>query len=192
MTENDKTRQQSETVNTQGREQGEAAKAKEREHAEAQKEKDRETRERHEREAQNRRDHAEAQGMNTVLARDCVPMFEGEGEEKPDPAELLEMMKGQEGLIEVVPSDGEKEILGAAYLVHGDHPWNTTLAGLKLETGGDWLVHGPGYGDVAKMATSVVGYGLFISGDQVAWSRRPDEIRLGPGTTLNLKDDVIF
>jgi hypothetical protein len=171
--------------------QAEAQKAKDRE-AEAQKAREHEAKQREERDAQNRRTHAATRDAEAVLPRDVRPMFEDEGApDKPDPKQLRDLMKGAER-VEVVPSDGEQEILGGALDVHGDAPWRDSFGGLKLETGQDWLVHGPGIGDLAKQATSVVGYGLFVDGSQVAWMRRPDELRLGAGSTLNLKDDVVF
>jgi hypothetical protein len=127
--------------------------------------------------------------------RACVPMDKGDedpdkDEEQPSRLEVLQDEIGEADKVEVVPSDGEYEIPGMALEPHGDHPWEVTRAGLRLVVD-EWLVHGPGPGSPAG-ASAIVGYGLFLDDEQVAWCDRDGELSLRPGVTYNLKDDVVF
>jgi hypothetical protein len=126
--------------------------------------------------------------------RACVPMDKDEDkqgeDEEPSRLEVLQDEIREAKKIEVVASDGEHEIPGMAMEVHGDHPWEVTRAGLRLIVD-EWLVHGPGMGSPAG-ASAIVGYGLFLDDEQVAWCDRDGELSLRPGVTYNLKDDVVF
>jgi hypothetical protein len=127
--------------------------------------------------------------------RACVPMDRDDedpdkDEEQPSRLDVLQDEIKEADKVEIVPSDGEYEIPGMAIEPRGDHPWEVTRAGLRFMVD-EWLVHGPGQGSPAG-GGAIVGYGLFLDDEQVAWCDRDGELSLRPGVTYNLKDDVVF
>lgn len=103
-----------------------------------------------------------------------------------DAIDLLKLIGAAE-TVEVVFSDGKKEV--------------AALSPLVIEGGaGAWKVRSDGRLQLALPqiiiepvgATSVAGYGLFLDGDQVAWSQRMETLTIANGQKINITDDILF
>lgn len=89
--------------------------------------------------------------------------------------------------VEIVLSDGTREIDGVDPFVVEGEAWKPTPNGLMLSVPLD--LHGPGSG---KPAYRIDGYALMLDGKQVAYRQRPDPITVVPGHTYKIEDDIIF
>jgi hypothetical protein len=142
----------------------------------------------------HKEEHTAAAAPQPIALRKVKPLDDGQGDEdRRSTSDLREELKAalEAGkTIEIVPSDGKQEIAGTALVVKGQHPFETVAQGLKF-TPEKFEVYGPGQGDVGAVS-SIVGYGLLIDGEQVAWQQRPEELRLGAGQTYDLKNDILF
>lgn len=122
--------------------------------------------------------------------RDAGPMGDDEeGDEEspraPDAQALLEMIQDADK-VEIVFSDGERQIRGIPPLVVPEAKWNPITAGLQL-VAGEVILIGPATG-----AADLNGYALFLDGEQVAWAPRHDTLRIFPGGHFNLSNDIVF
>jgi hypothetical protein len=141
----------------------------------------------------HKEEHTAAAAPQPIALRKVKPLDMDDDEERISTADLRDELKAalEAGkTIEIVPSDGKQEIAGTALVVKGEHPFETVAQGLKF-TPDKFEVYGPGQGD-AGAVSSIVGYGLLIDGEQVAWQQRPEELRLGAGQTFDLKNDILF
>ena len=89
--------------------------------------------------------------------------------------------------VEIVLSDGTREIDGVDPFVVEGEAWKPTPNGLMLSVPLD--LYGPGSG---KPAYRIEGYALMLDGKQVAYRQRPDPITVVPGHTYKIEDDIIF
>lgn len=105
-------------------------------------------------------------------------------EDQPDPRELLAVIR-EAGEVELVFAGNGREVALPPRIVSGD-AWIITAVGLKLHLP-ELIVEGPG-----PQPLEIDGYGLFFGGKQVAYAARHDQLQLGAGRRMNLKDDVIF
>lgn len=86
--------------------------------------------------------------------------------------------------VQVVFSDGAKEVGGLVPLRITGSAWLTTVPGLKLQV--------PALVITPTDPVEIAGYGLFIDGEQVAWAPRPDVLRLAAGQQSDIANDVVF
>ncbi|WP_408590083.1 hypothetical protein [Novosphingobium sp.] len=103
--------------------------------------------------------------------------------DNPKPDELLEQIRTAD-LVEIVFSDGKRELPSIAPRVIEGQAWQVNFIGLALNVP-ELLVEATGPGEIA-------GYALFLDGKQAAWAPRPDLLRVGPGAKMNLQGDVLF
>lgn len=89
------------------------------------------------------------------------------------------------GTVELVFSNGKTEIAGLPPLTISGEAWAFTVPGLALRVP-NLTITGPANG------AEIAGYGLFIEGEQVAWSPRGDVMRVPAGQTSDISNDVIF
>lgn len=106
--------------------------------------------------------------------------------EPVDPMDLLELIGAAE-TVEVVFSDGKKEAAALAPLVieGGSGAW-------KVRSDNRLALALPSVIIEPVGAATVAGYGLFLDGEQVAWSQRLDTLTIGNGQKVNITDDVLF
>lgn len=104
-------------------------------------------------------------------------------------AEGLELLAaiGAAETVHLAFSDGKKEVAGIAPRAIVGAAWRLHAGRVKLEVP-SLMVHGPAPG---KPAFNLGGYALLLDGKQVAFSRR-DQLSIGAGSQVELKDDVIF
>lgn len=114
------------------------------------------------------------------------------GRTKGEPLTLAELREkiAKSDNVELVFSDGNRELRGFEPRTIAGDAWTDTPGGLKLNVP-EMLVHGPGAGSTDS-AHSLAGYALLVDGEQVAWAERPGLLTIGRGGTYDLKDDVIF
>lgn len=105
----------------------------------------------------------------------------------PKADELLEAIAAAE-TVEVVFSDGARELVQIPALVVSGTVWAKMIGGLALRVP-ELLVYGPAVG---QTSWPLAGYGLFLDGKQAAWAARADVLQIGGGMQVNLRDDVIF
>lgn len=107
--------------------------------------------------------------------------------DKPMPAELLEAIKAAE-TVELVFSDGERELPELLPVrIEGD-AWRVTAAGLQMQPN-DLSVEGPG---PSGRPYALAGYGLLLDGELFAYAARPEVLMIGPGSRFDLSNDVVF
>lgn len=92
-----------------------------------------------------------------------------------------------EDKIEIVISDGTREILGIPPIVVTGDVWRDHTRGKMLRD--PVLVHGPQRG---ASPFAIDGYALLIDGKQVAYTKRPDVINVGADQQVSLADDIYF
>lgn len=126
---------------------------------------------------------ARAEKRAAPKLRKVGPLKDGAG--RLSASDLHELIRDADE-VEVVFSDGKSEIAGLDAIVVSGDAWRHGPYGLKLDLP-DLTVTGP-----ARDAYEVDGYGLLIDGEQVAYHKRMDPLRIGPNARVSLKDDVIF
>ena len=100
------------------------------------------------------------------------------------PVELLELIQSA-AKVEVAFSDGKTELAGVpAREITGD-AWYVGVAGLLLRA--DILLD-----DIAAPPAEIVGYGLIVDGDLVAYHARPEPLSIGGGRMVRLTNDIVF
>jgi hypothetical protein len=87
--------------------------------------------------------------------------------------------------VEIVFSDGKKELLTIPSLSVDGDAWRDHALGLILKLPVD--VKAP-----AERPVTVAGFALFIDGDQVAFQQRSDPLTVPPGGAVRLSDDIYF
>lgn len=105
--------------------------------------------------------------------------------ENPQPSELAELI-GMGDQVQVVFSDGKREIGALPALDITGRAWATRVTGLAL------CIPDLTISTVGGGAADLAGYALFIDGQQVAYAARIDVLRIAPGQTMNISNDVIF
>lgn len=104
--------------------------------------------------------------------------------------DLLEAI-GDADQVELVFSDGQAELVDLkprTISADGFELLGNDRVRLKVD---ELRVHGPRPGE-AGAPYGLRGYGLLLDGKQVAWAGRPEQLSIGAGTQLELKDDVVF
>lgn len=89
--------------------------------------------------------------------------------------------------VEIVLSDGTREITGIAPIVVTGDVWRDHTLGKMLRDA--VTVHGPANG---QGGYAIDGYALLIDGKQVAYCKRSDVINVATGSTVNIADDIYF
>lgn len=129
---------------------------------------------------------------STKKGRKVAPPRGRDEEPQPVTSEAMEALLEQIGeaeTVEVVFSDGAREIDGIPALEVTGDCWKKTQAGLALN-GVDVIVHGPGH---AQPAYKLAGYGLLLDGKQVAYHARADgELTIGANQQVSLSGDIVF
>lgn len=120
-----------------------------------------------------------AKGARAVKARKCGPV------DNPPSLEDLQELIGMADTVELVFSDGKRELAIEPRLISGK-AWSMTAVGLALRLP-EFPVVGPALGPV-----SIAGYGLFLNGEQVAWASRGEPMEVPPGRRMDLRNDVVF
>lgn len=87
--------------------------------------------------------------------------------------------------VEVVFSDGTHELLSLPCIVVPANAWRMTSLGLLLDTPIELAPKG-------GQPVEVAGFALFVGGEQVAFHRRSDPLRIGAGGKLRLAEDIYF
>jgi hypothetical protein len=100
------------------------------------------------------------------------------------PLELLELIRSA-GTVEVAFSDGKRELAEIPARVISGDAWAVTVAGLQLR-GLDIELTGLGG------AVEIVGYGLLLDGELVAYRTRMDPLLIAPGAKVSLAGDIVF
>ena len=118
-------------------------------------------------------------------ARKCGPIGKSDDSDRLTPAELLELIQAA-SMVEVVFSDGQREIADLAALAISGDAWKLMSHGLKLNL--------PELELIGPQGTSyhLAGYGLFLDGQQAAWGPCVDPYTIGGGRRYNIRDDVFF
>lgn len=98
--------------------------------------------------------------------------------------ELLELVRGA-GKVEVAFSDGKRELAAIPARVISGDAWAVTVAGLALR-GIDIELTGMGG------MVEIVGYGLLLDGEQVAYRQRMDPLQIASGAKVSLAGDIVF
>ena len=124
-------------------------------------------------------------GAKPAKARKIAALAEHKYE---NAAELIELIQSAD-TVEVAFSNGKTEVAELEPLVIAGDAWTISLDRVKLNMPGNLIVHGPGGG---KAAYSVLGYGLLLDGELVAYSPRADTLQIGANAQINLKDDIVF
>jgi hypothetical protein len=105
--------------------------------------------------------------------------------DNPKPAELQAMIAAA-GHVQLVFSDGKREILAVPARDITGNAWAVTVVGLALRVP-ELLISASGDAPVEISA-----YALFIDTKQVAFAKRFEPLRVTPGQSFNISNDVIF
>lgn len=103
------------------------------------------------------------------------------------PDDLLALIGGAE-IVELVFSNGTREIAGIDPMVISGDAWGIGIAGLQLRVP-ELIVDGPAG---RKAPYLLAGYGLLLDGELVAYRARGDVLAIAPGARMNLAPDVVF
>ena len=124
---------------------------------------------------------AERVGKTRVVA----PPADDGGQLSPD--DLLALIGAAER-VELLFSNGKREIAGLDPMVISGDAWVIGIAGLQLRVP-ELIVDGPAGG---KAPFLLAGYGLMIDGELAAYGARGDVLAIAPGARMNLAQDVVF
>jgi len=107
-----------------------------------------------------------------------------DGEAQPD----LRALIGEAETVEVVFCAGRKEVQGIPPIAISGDAWKDSPNGLMLTE--PVTLHGPAHGQAGY---SIEGFGLLIDGKPVAYrARLGGKVQVGPGGTIELRDDIIL
>jgi hypothetical protein len=99
--------------------------------------------------------------------------------------EELQFRLAGEELIEIVLSDGAREVAGIDPIVVSGDVWREHPLGLLLRE--PVTIEGP-----APAGATIAGYGLLIGGKVVAYTERSEPLKVTPGQKMSLADDIYF
>jgi hypothetical protein len=89
--------------------------------------------------------------------------------------------------VEIVLSDGKREIAGTTPIVAEGEVWREHVRGYMLRDPVE--VSGPQAG---QAGFQIDGYALLIDGKQVAYTKRSDPVNVAGGSKVSLADDIFF
>lgn len=132
-----------------------------------------------------RREAKALKAVKPAKTRLVAPLADEGGQLSPD--DLLALIGGAE-IVELVFSNGTREIAGIDPMVISGDAWGIGIAGLQLRVP-ELIVDGPAG---RKAPYLLAGYGLLLDGELVAYRARGDVLAIAPGARMNLAPDVVF
>lgn len=139
-----------------------------------------------------RADAAEAVGKKATaevkkLTTPAKPRRIGEmGDGKSLGGDALRAAIADAETIEIVFSDGAREVAGLAPIGVSGEAWTRHAFGLMLNQPIE--IEGPD----GAASVSIAGYALLIDGKQVAWRARDVRLQVAPRQRVTISDDIIF
>ena len=131
-----------------------------------------------------RREAKALKAARPAKARLVAPLAE---DQLLSPDDLLALIGGAD-IVELVFSNGKREIAGIDPMLISGDAWGIGIAGLQLRVP-ELMVHGPAGG---KAPYLLAGYGLLLDGELAAYGARGDVLAIAPGARMNLAQDVVF
>lgn len=101
-------------------------------------------------------------------------------------AELFELALSAD-TVEIAFSDGEAEC-GPPLALDSGQELVPVRGKLRLRAQ-SVIVHGP---EAGKPPRTIAGFALMLDGEQVAWSRRYEPLRVGPGQQVQMAEEIVF